>query len=175
MRHFFVVLLIVAATVLGPMQPAWAAEQKLNDTDKKFLQAAAEINMAEVQLGKIAEDNAASPVIKKFGMRTLADHSAMNKELRELARKNGLTLPEKLDAKHQDMIAQLATFKGTAFDQAYSRDMVSGHEKAIQMFEAQITAGKNPDVKVLALKWLPTLREHLALARKAVKEVQGER
>ena len=48
--------------------------------------------MAEVKLGKFAEEHAANDAVKKFGERMVRDHSLMNKELHEITSKKGIKL-----------------------------------------------------------------------------------
>ena len=67
---------------------------------------------------------------------------------------------------------ELSKLKGAAFDQAYTKDMVAGHEAAIKQFEIEIKTGRDADVKAWAEKCLPTLREHLKLAQAAVEDVK---
>jgi predicted outer membrane protein len=55
---------------------------------------------------------------------------------------------------------------GAAFNRAYTRNMISGHEKAIEKFETGATSGQDPEVKAVA-----TPKVHLALARKTVRQV----
>jgi putative membrane protein len=141
--------------------------------DQTFIQTADQIDMAEVKIGKVAEENAMSDAVKTFGKRMVSDHSRMNKELREITTKNRIELAEGLDPKHQQLLATLSKLKGAEFDRVYAKDMVSGHEKAIEQFEAEAKNGQDPDVKAWAEKCLPTLREHLALAQDAAKAVNG--
>ena len=98
----------------------------------------------------------------------------MNKELRKITTKQGIALTEKLDPKHQELLDDLSKLKEAAFDQAYTKDMVAGHEKAIKLFENEAKTGRDADVKAWAEKCLPTLREHLKLAQAAVKDVKGK-
>ena len=42
--------------------------------------------------------------------------------------------------------------------------MVSAHKSAVEAFEKAVNDAKDPDVKALATKLLPTLREHLSMA-----------
>ena len=111
-------------------------------------------------------------MVKKFGERTAHDHSLMNKELREITTKKGIALAEKLDPKHQELIDELSKLKGAAFDQAYTKDMVAGHEAAIKQFEFEAKNGRDADVKAWAEKCLPILREHLKMAQAAVEDVK---
>jgi putative membrane protein len=174
-RALLVAALLTAAALFGRMLAVRAADQKPSAADQMFVKQADEIDRAEVKLGKLAQDDAAAPAIKSFGERMVADHSRMNKDLRDLTKQKGIALPEKLDEKHQALLDQLSKLKGTEFDRTYSKDMVSGHEKAIETIEAEAKNGQDADVKAWAEKWLPTLREHLRLAKDAVKDVQAER
>ena len=149
-------------------------KDKAEIANQTFIRAADQIDMAEVKLGKFAEEHAANDAVKKFGERMVRDHSLMNKELHEITSKKGIKLAEGLDQKHQELMDELSKLKGSEFDRAYTKDMVSGHEKVIEQFEIEAKNGRDPDVKAWAEKWLPTLREHLTLAREAVKDVKGK-
>jgi len=142
--------------------------------DETFVRAADQINMADMKLGKVAEENAKSDVVKEFGAQAVSDHSRMNKELRTITTKQGIALMDKLDPKHQELLDDLTKLKEVAFDKAYTKDMVAGHEKAIELFENEAKTGRDADVKAWAEKCLPTLREHLKLAQAAVKDVKGK-
>jgi putative membrane protein len=147
---------------------------KETKNDEAFVRAADQINLAEMRLGKVAEENAKSEVVKKFGTQSVGDDALMNKELHKITTKHGIALTEKLDAKHQELLDDLTKLKEVAFDKAYTKDMVSGHEKAIELFENEAKNGRDADVKAWADKCLPTLREHLKLAQAAVKDVNGK-
>lgn len=142
--------------------------------DEDFLQMLNQIDMGEVKIGKIAEENAANEAVKKFGERMVLDHSSMNEDLRKLASKKGIALDEGLESTQQELLDQLSTLKGAEFDHVYTKDMVAGHEKAIARFEKAAKTSSDPDVNAWAEKWLPTLKEHLALAKETVDFVQGE-
>ena len=126
--------------VADTKQPA-SNEKTDKIANEAFIRAADQINLAEMKLGKVAEEHAASDVVKKFGERTVLDHSLMNKELRKITTKQGIALGEKLDAKHQELLEELSKLKGAAFDQAYTKDMVAGHEAAIKHSSRPTMAG----------------------------------
>jgi putative membrane protein len=176
MRRFLVSgLLVVAALGLWVVRPVRAADEKLGAADQQFLMKADEIDMSEVRLGKVAQEHASSEAVRKFGERMVHDHSRMNKELRELAQKKGVTLPENLNQKHQQMVDQLAKLRGAEFDRTYSKDMVPDHEKAIELFENEAQNGTDPDVKAFAAQGVKILEGHLRLARETVQAVQAEK
>ena len=109
---------------------------------------------------------------KVFGERMLRDHSLMNKELRAITSRKGNAIAQGLDEKHQELVTQLSKLKGSAFDHAYTKDMVTGHEKTIEEFENEAKNSQDADVKAWANKWLPTLRGHLKLAQDTAKGVK---
>jgi putative membrane protein len=142
----------------------------MKSPDSAFIRKAAQGGMAEVQLGNLAERNAASGSVKQFGNMMVADHSKANKELQRVAREKGITIPASLDAKDKQVKRLLESKHGSSFDKAYVRDMVKDHEADVAEFRNEAENGKDPDVKAFAQKTLPTLEEHLAKA----KEIAGE-
>jgi putative membrane protein len=93
------------------------------------------------------------------------DHSRANSELMQLASGKGITLPTTLDAKHQSLIAKMSALSGAEFDRAYAKEMVKDHNKDVALFQRQASRGADADLKTFAQKTLPTLQEHLSMAR----------
>ena len=62
-------------------------------TGDAFLKQAAEINLGEVQLGKLAEQKGNNPAIRDFGRRMVEDHTKAEDNLRRIAQQQGVTLP----------------------------------------------------------------------------------
>jgi len=141
--------------------------------DRHFLLMAAETDLTEMKLGQLAMERG-SPVIKKYGERISSDHAKMNQSLLQLAKTHGMTLPDKLDKKHQELFDELSKLKGAEFDRAFAKDMISGHEKVIMKFEAAAKNSRDPQLKAWAEQWLPVLRDHLKLAREAASEIKSK-
>jgi putative membrane protein len=146
-----------------------AGAQDKNDSE--FLKAAGHIDLAEIKLGQLAKGHGNAQSIKNYGERIAADHTKMNQELKAIANTQGVTLPDQLDKKHQELLDQLSKLQGSQFDKTFIKDMISGHQQAISKFETQGRDGHAADVKAWADKWLPTLREHLKMANSAQKDV----
>jgi putative membrane protein len=137
----------------------------LNSKDHDFVMEAAMGGMLEVELGRVAAQKGTSDAVKQFGQRMVDDHSKANTELMTLAQSKGITLPTALDEKHQNELTKLSAMTGAEFDRAYSKLMLSDHKKDVSEFEKQSTRGTDPDLKAFAASTLPTLQEHLQLAK----------
>lgn len=137
----------------------------LSSQDRDFLMDAAMGGMMEVEMGRMAAQLGSSDAVKQFGRRMVDDHSKANTELTSLASSKGITLPTALDQKHRQEMSKMQRMKGADFDRAYMKLMVSDHTKDVSEFEKQSTRGTDPDLKAFASKTLPTLQEHLQLAR----------
>lgn len=140
---------------------------------EQFAAQAYEDNVAEIQLGKLAETKAAHAEVKSFAQRMVADHTKLNEQLESVAKQQNLHLPQgqQLNAEHQQLADQLSKMSGDQFDRTYVEHMVPDHQKAIQKFQQEASHGQNQALKDLAAKALPTLQEHLRLAEQAAKAV----
>ena len=162
-----VVAPVVAPAIAGAqMNPTAAASAStLSAGDRKFLNEAADGGMAEVELGKLAMQKASDENVKKFGQRMVDDHSKANDELRELAKRKGVDLPQTPSAKNQNLKQRLAKLNGPSFDKAYMTDMVTDHREDVAAFQKESNVARDPLVKSFATQTLPTLKEHLKTAQ----------
>src|SRR6185437_7571900 len=140
-------------------------------SDHMFLQKAAQANMAEIQMGQLAQQNGSNASVKQYGERMVTDHSKLNDEAKELAEKKGITLPTTVTQKDQATYQDLSSKTGNDFDKAYITEMIKDHQTDIAEFQKEARSAMDPDIKSLASKALPTLREHLQLARNAAKQL----
>jgi putative membrane protein len=161
-------LLSTAAAVLLLAMPALAQQQQSRDLtpqDRSFVRDAATGGKAEVELGKLAEQNAQSEQVKKFGQKMVQDHSAANQKLEGVARMKGIELPQQLDAEHQQALDRLSKMRGAEFDRTYMQDMVKDHNKDVNEFRKEAQSGKDPDIREFARQTLPTLQQHDQMAK----------
>ncbi len=142
-----------------------AAGSSVVASDREFIMKAAQGGQMEVMMAEMAVSKATNAEVKQFAQRLLDDHSKANEELKTLASNKGLTLPAENASKTQKMKMDMEKQAGANFDRDYMKDMVKDHQKDIAMFEREARDGKDSEVKAWAEKTLPTLREHLQMAR----------
>jgi putative membrane protein len=158
-------------TAVLAITAAIATAQGAANPDQKFVMEAAGGGAAEVELGKLATERATNPDVKSFGQRMVDDHSKAGDELKVLAATKKIALPTDLDPKEKALRDRLTKLQGAAFDRAYMDAMVKDHETDVRAFQAESKSGRDPEVKAWAAKTLPTLEEHLRIAREADRAV----
>src|SRR5689334_12082691 len=109
---------IFCAAMMLAAAPSNAAEtkSKLSTSEANFVKEAASGGMMEVELGKLAQQKAASEKVKDFGKKMEDDHSKANDELKQLASNKGVDLPSSLNKKHQSKVDKLSKLSGAEFD-----------------------------------------------------------
>ena len=156
-------LALAAGDVTGT--PAGAPPSTTSTVDAEFVAKAAQGGLAEVALGKLAEQRSENEAVDAFAARMQKDHSAANAELETIATRHGLAVPKALDPAHQQMQTKLQALEGDAFDEAYGKAMLEDHAKTIALFQKQSEQGQIADLRAFAQKTLPTLEAHHALAK----------
>jgi len=163
MKHVLVATAVFALAAAPAF--AQAAPKPVSSVDETFMINTAKAGMAEVELGKLAVQNAASDQVKKFGQKMVDDHSKKNDELKALAASKNVVLPSELDAQDKEMRDKMAATKGEAFDREYMTMMVAGHRRVVDSFRAEAASGQDADLKAWVAKTLPDVEEHLKLAQ----------
>jgi putative membrane protein len=141
--------------------PVIAAPAK---ADKTFVTSAASGGLAEVELGQLAEQKAASPQVKEFARTMVSDHTQANQDLQQIAQQQNLNLPKRPGKKEREEAQRLKKLSGAAFDKQYMTHMVQDHRKDISEFQRESASGKDPALKSYAQKYLPVLQKHLQMA-----------
>ncbi len=145
------------------------AQERLADVDRDFATEAAQGGLFEVRLGKLASQRSQTPEIQEFGQRMVDDHGRANDKLVEIVRQKDIDLPQTLFDDAQQTYEDFQERSGEDFDEAYIDEMVSDHEDDVDAFESYVEDGEDADLLSFAEQTLPTLKEHLELARQTQK------
>ena len=139
--------------------------------DSSFAMKAAQGGASEVELGKLAQNQASDPKVKEFAQRMVADHSKANDELKSTA--SGMDLPSEPSKEQKAEIQRLTKLQGAEFDKEYSHYMLKDHEHDVADFKKEANSGQDPNIKGFAQKTLPTLEQHLQMARELPANAKG--
>jgi putative membrane protein len=139
--------------------------------DNAFLADAAIVNMEEIELGKLAQSRSASRDVKDFGEMMVEGHTKSLNELKDLASKKGISLPQDISEKGKKIHDELTNAQAKDFDKMYIDEMVKGHKETISKFEDARNNASDTDVKSWAEKTLPGLKMHLDHAVMAQEKI----
>ncbi len=173
----------LVSSTLFDRAPARAQEAAaLAGPDTQFLADAIREGLAEVEMGKMAAQKASDPEVKRLAERMVQDHAEANRKLSAVAEKHQVeaqgtygTPPLRPDEEETAKKRDLSGMSGQQFDRAYIDAMVADHERAVGAFKDAAKNGQDEEVRGLAEATLPTLEEHLRLARSLAGQVGAPR
>ena len=145
---------------------------KTNRVDAKFAVDAADGGMAEVELGKLAQQKATNQQIKEFGAMMVSDHSIINEKMKNIAKNKGITLPEIMGDYQQKLRKNLSDKSGKDFDRAYVTAMIKDHKEDIKTFEVALKELRDTALRTFASANLPILKKHLSAIEKIDNEMK---
>jgi putative membrane protein len=163
-KYCFVVAIgLTATSALGQTQST-----KSSKADEMFIKEAMEGDLAEVNMGKLAQDKAQSEEVKNFGKMLEQDHGEHSQKVQSKAQELGVTPPQEPNATQKAMYDRLSKISGEKFDSLFVREMVSDHKKDIGKYEKEAKS-KSP-LADFAKETLPTLQHHLQTAEALEKQ-----
>lgn len=140
--------------------------------DKEFVSEAGMAGLAIFQMGNLALQKASNADVKAFAQRMVTEHSKTNEELSQFATAKGVALPTELEGPPEIAFTHLTSLSGAAFDKAFMQHMIEDHQNAVADFEKASTNAADLDLRAWAGRTLPTLHEHLSLAKEVAKKVR---
>lgn len=127
-----------------------------------FVETASAKGHAEIETARMALEDG-SPELHAYANRMIEDHSAANAELRQIAQRADLDVAD--DPTLMDRAkAMILDLRDDSFDEAYVNNQVNAHEESIELFQRAVQSD-NPEIRAFAQQKLPTLQEHLRMAK----------
>jgi len=144
-------------TVPAPTPPpAIAAPAAPINPDQDFLNRAATGTGAQVELGRLAQQQGAAPAVRAFGAQIAAEHARMHARLNSVSQRLGMvpnaTAPD---------LSGLVALSGPDFDRQFIADQVKNQREALGLYESEAEVGQNPRLRSVARESLPMLRRDL--------------
>ena len=154
--------------------PGVPAPHQPNVPDQVFVIRATLGGAAEIELARLAEHKTRNDAVREFARHMFSDHSRADNTLSRLAERDGISVPEELDAKHQHVRDGLSRLSGPEFDIEYLRVQVQNHQRMAQLMEYVIGSGEDAQVQAFATATLPKVFMHLAMARELLDQVSRQ-
>lgn len=143
--------------------------------DSEYLVDIAEVNLAEIEIGKLAQQKSTNPEVKKFGKMLVDEHTKSAGEVSALAKSKNFTLPTSLTEDGQEEYKKLNEKSGLDFDKKFADMMIDGHEKAIEELQKAIKDAKDQDIKLWASNNIAPLTAHLEHAKLLKQELDKKK
>ena len=144
----------------------------VSSNDRDFAMNAAEGGMAEVEMGRLAQQQSTNQGVKDYGKQLVDDHTKANDDLKDVASKEGIALPTVVNSKQRDTIDKLAKLSGAKFDKEFVKQAVDDHRNDISEFQKEANKGDNQSLRNFASSNLGTLQDHLNTAQTLSKSVK---
>jgi putative membrane protein len=160
---FFVAVGLCASAAI-----AQAQGMKASKADEMFIKDAMQGDLAEVNMGKLAQEKAQSQGVKDFGKMLEKDHGEHAQKVQSKAQELGVTAPQEPNTTQKSMYDRLSKLSGAQFDAQFVKAMVTDHKKDIAEYEKEAKS-KSP-LADFAKETLPILEHHLQTAQTLAKE-----
>jgi putative membrane protein len=157
-------LLLAIASMSVLAAPA-IADDKMSGT---FLKKAIQGNLAEVQMGDLAQKNGQSADVKAYGKMLSDDHSAANQKALDAAKDMGVSQPTGPNSKQKADYGRMSKLTGSKFDKMFARDMVQDHKKDLAAYKKE--AKQKNAAGQYASGEIDTLQKHLDAAKDLVSK-----
>jgi putative membrane protein len=131
---------------------ACKTEDNIHPKDREFAENASFGNVAEIDLGGLAQSKDVDDSVRYFGKLMTIEHQAAQADLQKLAQDKEFYLPETLNEKHMKTKAELTGLSGHDFAVAYMTGQVQDHLSTVALFEEEVNNGKDAQAKAYAAK-----------------------
>jgi putative membrane protein len=138
--------------------------------DRMFVGKAMQGSMAEVQLAQLTLQKSDNTQVKQFAQQMIDDHTRLNDQMKPVAQQLGVSVPTEVSKKDRKVMASLQGLSGTAYDQAYIKDMVKDHKQDLSEFQAEASSGQDQTVKDAANQGSKVIAQHLQMAQQLAKD-----
>ena len=149
------------------------SQAKLNQSDERMLKQLAQAYLAEIALGKLAQDKAQSNEVKSFAKKMLDDHMRAQDELKQLAQSKGVSLPGEADRQQQSVEKKLAALSGEKFDRQYmNHESTRALKDTHRLLERINSKAEDADLKSYASKIIAAVETHQQMANDTRKNLK---
>jgi len=135
---------------------------------QKFITNAIQGDIAEVDIGQLAQQKGKSQAVKEYGAMLVKDHGDHRDKAAQIATQLDVKPPTGSSVTQKATYLKLKVLSGDTFDRSFAETMVADHKADIKMYQAE--SGKSDASGTLAKETLPILQHHLEVAQSLVRE-----
>jgi len=143
-------------------------EEKLDDA--RFLVDARNLNILEIELCELATTSGYASAIVSLAEKNLKDHLRMEEELKDLAYREQISIPNVMDVNDVDAYNKVYRADRQDFDRNFIAEIKEINARNMQKFLLMATDAKDADVRAYSARKLDMLRTH----QQRMEEVERE-
>jgi len=142
-------------------------------TDPQIAMIVVTADNVDIEAGKLAEQKASNAKVKEFAKLMVRDHTSLNKQATQLAKKLNVTPEESatsrsLKSDGDKTLEKLRGLSGAEFDKAYIDNEITYHQSVMKVLDdTLIPSAKNSELKSLLQSARPIFVSHLNHAKEA--------
>ncbi|MGE5180600.1 MAG: DUF4142 domain-containing protein [Acidobacteriota bacterium] len=147
---------------------------KLSQSELQVIANVHEMNLNEIEAGRLAEKDGGTQAVKSYGEMLIKDHGQNDRQLMSFVKSHNQKMPTaamQKEADRKDMqdqkqaLTKLKGMKGADFDREFLRQMVDAHDKALAKIDTAIGEVNNSELASILKDAKPVLQKHADQAR----------
>ena len=164
--------LVLSVSVSAIAQAQTQVVPQIVPNDAEIVHVMITANQLDIDGGKLAKAKSKNPEVKLFAEQMITDHSAVNQQTSDLAKKLGLkpqdnAASKALSKRGKDALANLKKLSGKEFDKKYVDQDVAFHMAVLTTIDQTLIPNvKNDELKGLIFEVRPTIAIHLNHAKR---------
>ncbi|MEU4222021.1 DUF4142 domain-containing protein [Actinoplanes sp. NPDC026623] len=135
----------------------------ISEADRDFAVKVRLAGLWEIPAGEMAQEKSEDPRIQAIGRDIAAQHEALDKFVRDAAKKLDVTLPNKPNADQQGWLAEMREAEGEDFDRVYIARLRAAHGKIFPAIATIRASTRNDTVRKLAQRANQFVMTHMTL------------
>ncbi|MEW9527206.1 DUF4142 domain-containing protein [Microbispora sp. NPDC049125] len=140
-------------TPYGPLGPA----------DRDLLVRVRWAGLWEIPAGRWAQDRSGNEKVKDVGMHLVTDHTKLDAEVRALAAKLAVPLPDQPNPDQRRWLDEMAGSRGAEFDRIFADRLRNAHGKVFTVVSAVRAGTRNELVRAFASRAVEVVMKHMTL------------
>lgn len=167
MKKVLMIVLPIGLLLVGGIAYLTQAEEDpsgLSRDDRSFLLETADARMMDWAEGNLAAERGSNEKYRVYGRRMMRDQDKLMKELKSLAERKKLVLPDEISEDKQEGLSSLKKVSGETFDRRFRRMIIKDHKRDIRLFK-KASESTDAEIREFAKQHLSLLELHLEQAR----------
>ncbi|GHF39049.1 MULTISPECIES: DUF4142 domain-containing protein [Streptomyces] len=133
----------------------------LSAADRDFVTRVRQAGLWEMPAGQQAMARGTTAAVRHAGEHLVEGHSALDKHVRDVAGRLGLSLPSQPTAEQRDWLTRLDAAQGDAYDREFANTLRLAHGKVFALVGQVRAATRNSAVRELADDANATVLDHM--------------